>query len=101
MSELVPAPRIVIGNRQLPPDATLMSAVEFWPQSASSANFGQSEAASAGDTEIELVAPTTSAKAATLNKRIVNLLVFVKAQSTPLSSPMRFMFGRSVPVIAR
>ena len=26
-----------------------MSAVEFWPQSASSANFGQSEAASAGE----------------------------------------------------
>src|SRR5262249_38501774 len=55
MSELLTVPRFVIGNRQLPPDATLMSAVEFWPQSASSANLGQSEAASAGDTNIETV----------------------------------------------
>ena len=94
MSELVAAPRIVIGNRQLPPDATLMSAVEFWPQSASSANFGQSEAASALGTDIEPVAPTISAKAATLDNRIVDFLIFVQPLSKPLSSPMRFMFLR-------
>jgi len=72
MSELLTVPRFVIGNRQLPPDATLMSAVEFWPQSASSANFGQSETASAGDTKIEPVAPTINANAATLDNRMVD-----------------------------
>jgi hypothetical protein len=85
MSELLTVPRIVIGNRQLPPDATLMSAVEFSPQSASSANFGQSEAAGAGDTDIELVAPTISAKLATLDNRIVDFLVF----RLPFPSPRR------------
>src|ERR1700757_2034824 len=100
MSELT-VPRIVIGNRQLPPDATLMSAVEFWPQSASSVNFGQSEAASVGDTDIEPVAPTISAKAATLDNRIVDFLIFVQPLSRPLSSPIVFMFWGAVPVIAR
>ncbi len=76
MLELLTVPRIAIGNRQLPPDATLMSAVEFWPQSASSANFEQSEAATAADTGIEPEAPTTSAKAATLDNRILDFLVF-------------------------
>src|SRR6267142_2227108 len=71
MSELLTVPRILIGNRQLPPDATLMSPVEFSPQSASATNVGQSEAASARDTDIEPVAPTISAKAATLENRIV------------------------------
>src|SRR5262249_11129330 len=47
-----------------------------WPQSTSSANFGQSEAASARDTDIEPVAPTISAKAATLDNHIVDFLVF-------------------------
>jgi hypothetical protein len=61
MSELLTVPRIVIGNRQLRPGATLMSPVEFSPQSASSTNFGQSEAASAKDAYIEPVAPTPSA----------------------------------------
>src|SRR6266581_6087273 len=81
MSELLTVPRIVIGNRQLPPDATLMSPVEFSPQSASSTNFGQSEAASARDTDIEPVAPTISAKAATLDNRIVDFLVFMKTHT--------------------
>src|SRR5882757_9635213 len=79
MSELLSVPRIVIGNRQLPPDATLMSPVEFSPQSASSTNFGQSEAASAGDAAIEAEVPTISAKAAILDNRIVDFLVFKNA----------------------
>jgi hypothetical protein len=78
MSELLTVPRILIGNRQLSPDATLMSPVEFSPQSASSANVGQSEAASAKDTDMKLVAPTTSAKAATLANRTVDFLVFMQ-----------------------
>src|SRR5216684_7599827 len=76
MSEPLTVPRILIGNWQLPPDVTLMSPVEFSPQSASSANVGQSEAASAKDTDMKLVAPTISAKAATFDKRIVDFLVF-------------------------
>src|SRR6266404_3109592 len=80
MSEPLTVPRILIGNWQLPPDMTLMSPVEFSlsPQSASSANVGQSEAASAKDTDIELVAPTISAKAATFDKRIVDFLVLMQ-----------------------
>jgi hypothetical protein len=69
----------VIGNWQLCPDATLMSPVEFSPQSASSTNFGQSEAASAGDADIEPVAPTISAKAAILDNRMVDFLVSCSA----------------------
>src|SRR6185312_843918 len=79
MSELVTVPRIVIGNRQLCPEATLMSPVEFSPQSASSTNFGQSEAASAGGGEIEPMAPAISAKIATLDNRMLELLVFKTA----------------------
>src|SRR5688572_15515910 len=58
-----------------------MSPVEFWPQSASSTNFGQSEAASAGDgdADIEPAVPTISAKTATLDNRMVELLVFKNA----------------------
>src|SRR5215216_2920146 len=73
MSELLTVPRILIGTRQLCPDATLMSPVEFSPQSASPINIGQSEAASAGDTDIEPVAPTISAKAAILDNCMVDL----------------------------
>jgi hypothetical protein len=76
ISELVTVPRIVIGNWQLCPDVTLMSPVEFSPQSANSTNFGQSEAASAGDADIEPVAPAISAKAATLDNRIADSLIF-------------------------
>jgi hypothetical protein len=54
-----------------------MSPVGFSPQSASSTNFGQSEAASAGDADIE--APTISAKTATLDNRMVELLAFKNA----------------------
>src|SRR6478672_3747240 len=85
MSELLTVPRIVIGNRQLCPDATLMSPVEFSPQFASSTNFEQSEAASAGDADIEPVAPTISAKAATLDNRIIELLV-LKTRAYPLTT---------------
>jgi hypothetical protein len=78
MSELLTVPRILIGNRQLPPDATSMSPVEFSPQSASVADIEQSEAARAKDTDIKLGAPTISAKAATLDNRIVDFLVFMQ-----------------------
>src|SRR5829696_8417990 len=78
MSELLTVPRTLIGTRQLCPDATLMSPVEFSPQSASPINIGQSEAASAGDTDIEPVAPTTSAKMATLDNRMVDVLAFIQ-----------------------
>src|SRR3954451_2132754 len=89
MSEVLTVPRILIENRQLPPDATLMSPIEFSPQSASSANFGHSEAASAKDTDIKLVAPTISAKAATLDNRIVDFLVFMQMQSRVISLRLR------------
>jgi hypothetical protein len=81
MSELLTVPRILIGNWQLPPDATLMSPVEFSPQSASAINIGQSEAASAGDTDIEPVAPTISAKAANSDNRMVAFLVFMQTHT--------------------
>jgi len=74
MSELLTVPRILIGNRQLPPDATSMSPVEFSPQSASVTDIEQSEAAGAKDTDIKLRAPTIRAKAATLDNRIVDFL---------------------------
>jgi hypothetical protein len=80
----------VIGNRQLCPDATLMSPVEFSPQFASSTNFEQSEAASAGDADIEPVAPTISAKAATLDNRMVELLVSI--HGVPGLRPRRYRF---------
>jgi hypothetical protein len=78
MSELFTVPRILIGNRQLSPDTTSMSLVELSPQSASVADIEQSEAARAKDTGIKLVAPTISAKAATLDNRIVDFLVFMQ-----------------------
>jgi hypothetical protein len=84
MPELLTVPRILIGNRQLPPDATSISPVEFPPQSASVTNLEQSEAARAKDTDIKLVAPTISAKAATLDNRIVDFLVFMQ-------NPPRFL----------
>jgi hypothetical protein len=75
ISELLTVPRILIGNRQLPPDATSMSPVEFSPQSTSVTDVEQSDAARAKDTDIKLVAPTISAKAATLE---VDVLVFMQ-----------------------
>jgi hypothetical protein len=92
MSELVTVPRIVIGNRQLCPDATLMSPVEFSPQSASSTSFGHSGAAGAADedADIEPEAPTISAKTATLDNRMTELLVF-KTRRTRLQ-PRRYRF---------
>jgi hypothetical protein len=70
MLELFTVPRILIGNWQLPPAATLMSAVEFSPQSAASTSIGQSAVAHAGDTDIEPVVATISAKAATWDNRM-------------------------------
>jgi hypothetical protein len=40
--------------------------------------LGQSEAAGAADADIEPVAPTTSARTATVNNRIIDLLVSVQ-----------------------
>jgi hypothetical protein len=82
MSELLTVPRILIGNRQLPPDTTSMSLVELWPQSASVADIEQSEAARANDADIKLGAPTISAKAATLDNRIVDFLFHAKPTLT-------------------
>jgi len=78
MSELLTVPCILIGNRQLPPATTSTSLVELSPQSASVADIEQSEAARAKDTGIKLVAPTISAKAATLDDRIVDFLFFMQ-----------------------
>jgi hypothetical protein len=78
ISELFTVPCILIGNRQLPPDTTSTSLVEFSPQSASVADIEQSEAAHANDTDIKLGTPTMSAKAATLDNRIVDFLVFMQ-----------------------
>ena len=75
MSELLTVPCILIGNRQLPPDTTSMSLVELSPQSASVPDSEQSEAAHAKDTDIK---PTISAKAATLDNRIVDFLFFMQ-----------------------
>jgi hypothetical protein len=76
-----------------------MSPVEFSPQSASATNIGQSEAASAGDTDIEPAAPTISVKAANLGNRIVDFLVFMQAHTyqsflrrSRLESPLSGIF---------
>jgi len=55
-----------------------MSLVELSPQSASVVDVEQSGAPRAKDTGIELVAPTMSAKAATLDNRIIAFLVFMQ-----------------------
>jgi len=81
MSELLTVPCILIGNRQLPPDAMSMSAVEFSPQSASVVDIEQSEAVRASDMDIRLGTPTISAKAATFDNRIVDFLVFVQTHT--------------------
>jgi hypothetical protein len=89
MSEPLTVPRFRIGNRQVSPDATLMSLVEFSPQSASSANVEQSEAARAGDTDaedIEPTAPTISAKAVNSDNRIVGFLVSMQTRPTKVFS---------------
>jgi hypothetical protein len=86
MSELLTVPPILIGNRQLPPDATSMSPVEFSPQSASVTDIEQSEAARAKDTDIKLSAPTISAKASTLDNSIVDFLVFTQNPLTNVPS---------------
>src|SRR5438552_12722586 len=76
-SELLTVPRILIGNRQLAPDATSMSPVELSPQSASVTDVEQSEAASAGGTDIEPVTAAISAKAVIFDNRIAGLRVFM------------------------
>ena len=70
ISELLTVPRFVMWNRQLSPDLRSMSAVEFSPQSADVINVERSEAARAKDTDIG--ATTISAKAATLQHRMVD-----------------------------
>ena len=54
-----------------------MSPVEFSPQSASVIDVEQSEAARTKDTDIKLVASAMSAKATTLDDRVVDFLVFM------------------------
>ena len=78
MFELLTVPRILIGNRQLLPGATSMSAVEFSPQSANVIDVEQSEAARAKDTGIKLVISKMSAKATTLDDRVAGFLVFME-----------------------
>src|SRR4051794_34995896 len=68
-----------------------MSPVELSPQSASVTDVEQSEVARVKDTDIKLVAPTISAKAATLDNRIVGLLVFMDDGHCP-----RFLSGEGV-----
>src|SRR4029450_9579774 len=78
-----------------------MSPVEFSPQFASSTSFEQSEAASASDADIEPVAPMISAKAATLDNRMVELLVF-KDAAYPACPPRRYRFlAQTLRVFAR
>jgi len=55
-----------------------MEPVEFSPQSASVTNIEQSEAARAEDTGIEPVASKISAKATTVDNRVVDFLVFMQ-----------------------
>jgi hypothetical protein len=78
MSELLTVPWILIGNRQLFPGVASMSPVEFSPQSANVINAEQSEAARAKGTGIEPVASTISAKATTLDKRVIDFLIFMQ-----------------------
>jgi hypothetical protein len=80
MSELLTVPCILIGNRQLCPDTTSMSLLELSPQSTSVVDIEQSEAARAKDTDVEPVASTISAKATTLDNR---LLDFLGSMQTP------------------
>ena len=54
-----------------------MSLVELSPQSASVADIEQFEAARANDADIKLVAPTMSAKAATLDNCTAAFFVFM------------------------
>src|SRR5689334_25403937 len=76
--------RMLIGNRQLTPDAMSMSPVEFSPQSARVTDAEQvGAAASATDTDIEPVAPTASAKTATLESRMAGFLVFKHSDPAP------------------
>src|SRR5258707_15576567 len=78
MSELFTVPRILIGSWQLAPEAMSISPDEFSPQSASVADIEQSEAARAKGTDVKLAVPATSARAAILDNRMVDLLVLVQ-----------------------
>ena len=83
MSELFTVPCILIGNRQLCPETTSMSLVELSPQSARVADTEQSEAARAKDTDIEPIASTISAKATSLDIRVVDFLVSMQNLPSP------------------
>src|SRR4051794_31271270 len=69
---LLAAPGNGIGKVQLSPDATLMSAVEFSPQSASSIDLEHSGAANALETYVGLEAPAINATTARLDSRITS-----------------------------
>ena len=71
MLELFIAPAILMGNKQLPPEATLKKPVELMPQSDSVPDAGHSEAARADKTDIKLGAATISAKATILDNRMM------------------------------
>ena len=68
------------------PDAISMSPVAFSPQFATVVDAEQSEAAHAKDTDIQFVAATTSAKAATVDKRNVEILVFIRIPHNDVSA---------------
>jgi hypothetical protein len=69
-----------------------MSLVEFSPQSASVPDIEQSEAARVDDTDIKLTT-TISAKAATLDSRMINLRVFMQDPHTDQSFPQATAIG--------
>jgi hypothetical protein len=95
ISELLTVPRFLIWNIQLSPDLRSMSAVEFSPQSAGVTNVEQSEAARAKDTDIG--ATTISAKAAAVDDRIVDFLVFIQNLRRPRFPRGAYKFKRSNP----
>jgi hypothetical protein len=100
-SELLTVPCILIGNRQLLPDATSMSPVEFSPQSASVADIEQFGAVRANDTDVKLGAPTSSAKAAILDNRIVDFLIFMRDAHRPKFTQVRRLELRAINRLAQ
>ncbi|WP_407148541.1 hypothetical protein [Bradyrhizobium sp. ORS 86] len=78
MAEAVIVPRIPMGNRQLSPDVTSMSPLEFSPQFASVTDIEHSEGAGAEDTGMTLAASMTSATAASFGNRVVDILILMQ-----------------------
>ncbi|WP_407166797.1 hypothetical protein [Bradyrhizobium sp. ORS 111] len=78
MAEAVIVPRIPMGNRQLSPDVTSMSPLEFSPQFASVTDIEHSEGAGAGDAGMTLAASMTSATEASFGNRVVDILILMQ-----------------------